>query len=56
MKPRFGLIRGREFIMKDMYSFDVGVSEAHRTYEEVCEAYNNILKIIGIKFVKGEDK
>lgn len=46
-------MRGREFLMKDMYSFDVTIDEAHKTYEEVCNAYDNIFKIIGVEFVKG---
>lgn len=54
MKPRFGLMRGREFLMKDMYSFDISVEKAQQTYEEICSAYNNIFTIIGVEFVKGE--
>lgn len=52
-RPRFGLMRGREFLMKDMYSFDVNIEKAHRTYEDVCNAYDNIFKMIGVDFVKG---
>lgn len=55
MKPRFGLMRGREFLMKDMYTFDIDVQSAKRTYDEICEGYNKIFKRIGIDFVKGND-
>lgn len=54
MKPRFGLMRAREFLMKDMYSFDISVDKAKQTYEEVCDSYNNIFNIIGVDFVKGK--
>ncbi|XP_023021392.2 prolyl-tRNA synthetase 2-like protein, mitochondrial [Leptinotarsa decemlineata] len=52
MKPRFGLMRGREFVMKDMYTFDVDVESAKKTYEEVCESYNRVFDRIGIEYVK----
>ncbi|KAJ8945695.1 hypothetical protein NQ318_012414 [Aromia moschata] len=52
MKPRFGLMRGREFLMKDMYSFDVDAESAMKTYEEVCQSYDNVFKRVGIDFVK----
>ncbi|XP_030753116.1 probable proline--tRNA ligase, mitochondrial [Sitophilus oryzae] len=52
MKPRFGLIRSREFIMKDMYSFDLTQDTALETYEKVCSSYNKIFKKIGVKFIK----
>lgn len=53
MKPRFGLMRGREFLMKDLYSFDINVDKALETYDEICNAYTNIFKYFGIDFVKG---
>lgn len=53
-KPRFGLIRGREFIMKDMYTFDVNPEAAARTYEDVNDAYDKILQSINVPFVKCE--
>ncbi|KAF5270342.1 hypothetical protein FQR65_LT05530 [Abscondita terminalis] len=52
IKPRFGLMRGRQFIMKDLYSFDVDVKKAKETYEEVCECYNSIFDEIGVKYIK----
>ena len=39
MRPRFGLLRSREFIMKDLYTFDNTIEEAYKTYDEVSEAY-----------------
>lgn len=53
MKPRFGLIRGREFMMKDLYSFDIDENSALDTYGRVCQAYEEIFKRIGVKFIKG---
>ncbi|XP_060526889.1 probable proline--tRNA ligase, mitochondrial [Cylas formicarius] len=52
MKPRFGLIRGREFVMKDLYSFDVDKLSAMETYEKVAGSYDRVFKRIGINFVK----
>jgi prolyl-tRNA synthetase len=42
-RPRFGLVRGREFLMKDAYSFDAGADEMVRTYDEVVGAYRRTL-------------
>ncbi len=39
MRPRFGLMRGREFLMKDMYSFDVSQEGAYTTYDIVKQVY-----------------
>jgi len=50
MKPRLGLFRGREFIMKDLYSFDSSLDDAKNTYEAVREAYENIFRHIGIEY------
>nr|XP_020655333.1 probable proline--tRNA ligase, mitochondrial [Pogona vitticeps] len=51
-KPRFGLLRGREFYMKDMYTFDASKEAALKTYALVCNAYYNILNRLGLPFVK----
>ncbi|RIA98654.1 hypothetical protein C1645_731547 [Glomus cerebriforme] len=51
MRPRYGLLRGREFIMKDLYTFDTSEEAALKTYEEVLIAYRNIFDKIGIPFV-----
>lgn len=53
MKPKFGLMRSRQFVMKDLYTFDVDIESAKDTYDTVGEAYNNIFSWIGIDFVKG---
>lgn len=52
MKPRFGLMRGKQFLMKDMYSFDVDVETSKTSYKEVCSAYDKIFKQIGVNFIK----
>jgi prolyl-tRNA synthetase len=44
VRPRHGLIRCREFIMKDMYSFDATQELALKTYEELVKAYHRIMK------------
>lgn len=53
MKPRLGFLRSREFIMKDLYTFDTNLDNAQYTYDLVCESYNNIFNQIGIKYEKG---
>jgi prolyl-tRNA synthetase len=50
IRPRFGLMRGREFIMKDAYSFDVDEEGANRSYEIMYEAYTRIFQRCGLKF------
>ncbi|MGI6395104.1 MAG: proline--tRNA ligase [bacterium] len=50
IRPRFGLMRGREFIMKDGYSFDINEEKAKESYELMFEAYNEIFKRCGLKF------
>ncbi|KAL2919523.1 hypothetical protein HK105_201170 [Polyrhizophydium stewartii] len=54
LRPRSGLLRAREFIMKDMYSFDVSEDAALDTYEQVQGAYVRILKRIGAPFAVAE--
>lgn len=51
-KPKFGLLRGREFYMKDMYSFDVSEEAAYQTYESVCQAYNGLFARLGLRCVQ----
>lgn len=53
-RPRGGLLRGKEFIMKDMYSFDKSQAEARKTYQQVQQAYNNLFKDIGVPIVVAE--
>jgi len=50
IRPRFGLMRGREFIMKDAYSFDVDSSAADLSYEKMYGAYNRIFERCGLNF------
>jgi len=50
IRPRFGLMRGREFIMKDAYSFDVDEAGADRSYEKMYQAYRRIFTRCGLKF------
>ena len=50
IRPRFGLIRGREFIMKDAYSFDIDEAGAERTYKAMYEAYSRIFRRCGLTF------
>ncbi len=50
IRPRFGLMRGREFIMKDAYSFDVDEAGAGRSYEKMYEAYIRIFQRCGLRF------
>jgi prolyl-tRNA synthetase len=50
IRPRFGLMRGREFIMKDAYSFHVDDADADREYWRMFEAYKRIFRRLGVKF------
>lgn len=50
VRPRFGVMRCREFGMKDAYSFDVDEEAAEKSYEKMFEAYNNIFRRCGLKF------
>lgn len=48
IRPRFGLLRGREFIMKDAYSFDVNEKGLDRSYDVMAKAYTRIFKRCGL--------
>ncbi|CAK7038421.1 MAG: Proline--tRNA ligase [Desulfovibrio sp.] len=50
IRPRFGLMRGREFIMKDAYSFDRDDTGADKSYKAMYTAYTNIFKRLALKF------
>ncbi|KAJ5135755.1 Prolyl-tRNA synthetase class IIa bacterial-type [Penicillium bovifimosum] len=50
-RPRQGLLRGREFIMKDLYTFDYSVSEALKTYDAVRNAYTNLFNELKIPYL-----
>lgn len=49
-RPRGGLLRCREFIMKDLYTFDKSVEESQSTYEDVCKAYSFIFNRLGLQY------
>lgn len=51
---RHGLLRSREFLMKDLYTFDTDKETALQTYEEVNEIYRKLFTFLGIPFVKGQ--
>ncbi|NXU78463.1 SYPM protein, partial [Oreotrochilus melanogaster] len=51
-KPRFGLLRSREFYMKDMYSFDTSPEAAQHSYHLVSGAYCSLFQRLGLPFVK----
>ncbi len=50
VRPRFGLMRGREFIMKDAYSFDRSKEDAHKSYYTMFETYKRIFTRCGVTF------
>jgi prolyl-tRNA synthetase len=50
IRPRFGLMRGREFIMKDAYSFHADDPDADREYWRMFDAYKRIFRRLGVKF------
>jgi prolyl-tRNA synthetase len=49
-RPRFGLLRGREFIMKDLYSFDIDENGLDLSYRKMYAAYNRIFTRCGLDF------
>ncbi|XP_020030967.1 probable proline--tRNA ligase, mitochondrial isoform X2 [Castor canadensis] len=53
-RPRFGLLRGREFYMKDMYTFDSSPETAQQTYCLVCDAYCRLFDRLGLRFIKAQ--
>ena len=50
IRPRFGLMRGREFIMKDLYSFDKDEEGMRVSYKKMYDAYTNIFTRCGLTF------
>ncbi|MGE5564770.1 MAG: proline--tRNA ligase [Parcubacteria group bacterium] len=50
-RPRFGVMRGREFLMKDAYSFDIDEAAARRSYNRMFVAYLNLFSRMGLKAV-----
>jgi len=49
-RPRFGLMRGREFIMKDLYTFHTNEEDLDKWYKKVRQAYQNILDRLDLKY------
>jgi prolyl-tRNA synthetase len=54
IRPRFGLMRGREFLMKDAYSFHVDPASLDQTYEAMGDAYARIFTACGLRFSRVE--
>jgi len=50
IRPRFGVMRGREFIMKDAYSFDKDVAGMQESYQKMYDAYMRIFSRLGLTF------
>ena len=50
IRPRFGLMRGREFIMKDGYSFHTNEDSLKQTYQDMQQVYSNTLRRAGLAF------
>ncbi len=50
IRPRFGVMRSREFIMKDAYSFHLDQDSLQETYDLMYQAYSNIFNHLGLKF------
>jgi len=50
-RPRFGVMRGREFLMKDAYSFDIDEAAARRSYQRMFVAYLRIFARMGLKAI-----
>ncbi|KAL1792055.1 hypothetical protein ACET3X_009806 [Alternaria dauci] len=50
-RPRQGLLRAKEFMMKDLYTFDYSTESALRTYEEVRNAYNNLFNELRLPYL-----
>ncbi|HBU00536.1 MULTISPECIES: proline--tRNA ligase [Thermotoga] len=51
IRPRFGLLRAREFIMKDAYSFHASWESLDETYEEFKKAYSRIMERLGVRYM-----
>ena len=50
IRPRFGIMRSREFLMKDAYSFDATYDDLQKTYQDMYQAYSNIFTRLGLDF------
>lgn len=54
IRPRFGLMRGREFIMKDAYTFDADQASFDKTYKKLVDAYFRVFQRAGLEVLKVE--
>lgn len=50
IRPRFGVMRAREFMMKDAYSFHTSLESLQQTYDTMYQAYSNVFNRLGLKF------
>jgi prolyl-tRNA synthetase len=50
LRPRFGLMRSREFVMKDLYSFDIDQAGLDKAYDDMYQAYSNVFTRCGLDF------
>ena len=50
IRPRFGVIRAREFLMKDLYSFDRDMQGMEESYKKIVEAYKKVFERCGLKY------
>jgi prolyl-tRNA synthetase len=50
IRPRFGIMRAREFLMKDAYSFHIDQASLQETYDRMYQTYSNIFKRLGLSF------
>lgn len=50
VRPRFGVMRGREFLMKDAYSFHIDRASLQKTYDDMYDAYSRIFTRLGLDF------
>jgi prolyl-tRNA synthetase len=50
IRPRFGIMRSREFLMKDAYSFHIDQDSLQQTYDAMFQAYSNIFNTMGLNF------
>jgi len=50
IRPRFGVMRAREFVMKDAYSFHTGAQDLEREYRNMYDTYSRIFSRLGLKF------
>ncbi|MDK2124763.1 proline--tRNA ligase [Parachitinimonas caeni] len=50
IRPRFGVMRAREFVMKDAYSFHADLASLQQTYDGMYRAYSNVFSRLGLKF------